>query len=172
MRFVRKIRKEYVLSVIAAIAILASLTIYAHAISGIKITLKVYTTNPFGWELTHVKTTANAVFADPCNFDTQTSYTSHEAHSSWWCFTCFAKAKALRKVVSQSAVGEDTWWEQGSWNRKIKGVNHVWIYPACYVGPYYTHEKVYYDVNSDTMTVIDAIKNAIEFITQYFPVHV
>jgi len=159
----RSQQKSLAMAIIVASSLMAimSTAFITVAQSGIEVSLKVYTTNVFGWETTHVITTARAVLATSTSFDTNLSYTTREAWAAWWCLTCFASAKEKYKTVDKYVIGEDTAWTQGSWNVKYDGENHVWLY---IYGPYYVREKVYYDVNGVTITVVDAIKSAIDFV--------
>jgi len=149
--------------VMSLIAIILAPTVASQ--SGIEVSLKVYMVNLFGWELTHVITKVHAELATPNSFDTRLSYTSREAWSAWWCFTCSANANSINIVINAYTVGEDTAWTQATWNVRYDGVNHVWVYAY---GNYYVREKVYCDINGVTNTVIDAIKNAINFIVDIF----
>ena len=162
-------RRSIKLGLAAAVLLSAILLVgYVHAQSGIDVTLETYTKSIFGWKTTSIKTKAHVIFANPCEFDTQVGYASHKAYSAWWCFTCYAKITNFYRKVTKTMVGEDTWWKQGSWNAGWTGINHVWVYSACYAGPYKIHEKVYYDVNSSVNKVVDAIKNAIRFIVEVY----
>jgi len=69
------------------------------------------------------------------------------------------------KVVSSTTIRGDMVWTQGSWNMKISGETHVMIkvYDS-----YTVKELTYYDVGSTTITVIDAIKSAINSIVDIF----
>jgi len=156
----RIITKGIILGLITLIVLLPSVPI-VQSQSGIRVEFKVYGTNALGMELTHVTTIANAVLATPDKFDTDLSYTSRDAGAAWWCVTCYAHASKKNAVVGTYVVGEDTEWDQGSWNVNYDGENHVWLYAR---GNYDIKEKVYYDVNGVTNTVVDAIKNAINFI--------
>jgi len=142
------------------IAIMLASTVASQ--SGIEVGFKVYGVNSFGWEMTHVITKVHGELATPYSFDTRLSYTSREAWVAWWCFTCYANAQPTYTLVRSDVVGEDTSWSQGSWNARYNGTNHVWLYINGY---YSVRESVYYDVNGVTNTFVDAVRNAINFIT-------
>jgi len=156
-------RTKYILGLaLLATALIAPMVANAQSVT---LSLKVYTKNILGWEATSVTVTAYAVFATPYTFDTDLSYVKHEAVAVWWCLTCFASVDKSNKVVNSTTVREDAKWTQGSWNMKISGETHLMI--KVY-GSYTVKELAYYDISSTTITVIDAIKSAINDIVDIF----
>jgi hypothetical protein len=146
--------------------ILLSMPAIAATANGVEFILKTYTKNIFGWEATSVKTTAHGVL-NGCSggFDTRLSYTRHEAHAAWWCFTCYSHVTSYYPYKSTSVIAESTNWKQGSWNVEYRGANIVYLY---WYGGCDVRELGYYNLDGTTNKVWDSLKHATEWVLDHF----
>jgi len=162
------LRKWLPLAVVAvvatAIALPPMLTFASTTQHVIDTWLELYTTNPFGWTLTYVKTTAHAVFSGPYTFDTFASYTQHNAWTAWWCISCYANINTISKAVTSNVVGEEDAWSMGSWNVRYTGTINVWVK---IVGQYLVEDKIYKNVNGVQNLVLDDLIKVTKFIVEH-----